>query len=177
MLFAKNARRGAIVTGAAAAAVALLTGSAHANVSTFAGTAVTTCDRPEAPSVGTATGNGTCETTGTASTCVTSVDTPEGGVVSTCSGNLTAATSLFFILHRASEQGAVNAYCLGSGSGIFRYRPTPSSSIIEVPVTVSVKGQTAEFGGVAALGLNTAVVSGTYTAACGGYGSYAGQVL
>ncbi len=170
-------RRARTVIGAAGVAVVTLTGQAHANVSTFVGNAVTTCTRPTDPTVGTTTGNGACETTGTASTCTTTVDTPEGSIISTCSADLDAEASLFFVLHRPLAQGPVTAYCVGSGTGTFHYRATPSSSVVDVPVSVTVKGQTAEFGGVAALGVNTVTVSGTYTAACGGYGTYAGQAL
>lgn len=170
-------QRAGLVTCATGTAVALLAGAAHANVSTFVGNAVTDCTWPALPpGGGTSTGFGACHTTATSATCVTSVDTPEGAVVASCTGSLEAGTSPFFVLYRESAQGPVFAACAGAGSGTFLYRASPSSPAISIPVAVSVHGTTAEFSGVAVVGLNTATVSGTYSAACRGYGAFAGQV-
>lgn len=162
---------------ATSAGVALLVGSAHAQVSMFTGTSNTTCTRPPAPGIGTSTGNGTCKTTAVDTLCQTIVNAPDATVASACSGDLTADTSLFFIQVRAAEQTPVEVFCLGSGTGTFTYRPTPSSPTQEIPVTVTVQGRTATFSGVSALGVSVAIVNGTFTNACGGAGSYAGQVL
>ena len=168
------ARLTTVVT-AASTAVALFAGSAHANVSTFVGNALTRCEVTD-ERVGVVTGNNTCETFGFALVCTTTVDTPEGSVVTSCTGDLHVFTNLAYVQHRASSQSPATIACTGTGNGTFSYKPTPSSSTIPIPVTVTVHGQTAEFGGVAVLGVNTAVVSGTFSAACGGFGTYAGQV-
>ena len=168
------ARLTTVVT-AASTAVALLAGSAHANVSTFIGNAVTSCDTSD-PRVGVVTGSNTCDTSANSAVCTTTVDTPEGSIVTNCTGNLQVVTNHVYVQHRATAQSAPTIVCTGSGSGTFSYKPTPSSTPISIPVTVAVHGQTAEFGGIAVLGVNTAVVSGMFSAACGGFGTYAGQV-
>lgn len=169
--------RTAVVGGAAAAALLLLTQSAHAALSTFTGSSSTACDAPNDPGQGTSQGNGTCETTATSSFCQTSVSTSEGSVLTQCVGNLTATTAPFFVKIRPQEQDAVQTLCFGAGTGTFRYRPSPTSPFRDIPVTIEVTGTTATFSGVHALGTSVAVVNGTYTNACGGSGTYGGEVL
>jgi len=168
----------ALVVGATGLTVAVVnTGTAAAGTSTFSGRSYTGCSRPPAPSYGTSTGSGLCTTEGAHDVCVTGVDVGEAAVVADCGAYLDATTSLFFVQFRPEQNGPVHVYCFGTGSGTLYYKASPSAEVVPIPVVVSVEGTVATFSGVAVAGVQAAVVSGTYTVACGGYGVFAGEVL
>ena len=169
--------RSAIIGVAALAHVAVTAGTAAAGTSTFAGGSYTSCSKPPAPALGSSTGNGLCTTTANAGVCVTAVDAGEAAVVANCTADLVAATSLFFVQFRAEQNGPVEIHCFGTGNGVLRYRPTGKASYMNIPVTVSVQDTAATFSGVSLAGTSVAIVIGSYTSACGGFGEYAGEVL
>lgn len=167
----------ALTTATAVAAVAGTPGAAAAATTTFTGTSSTSCMKPPAPVLGTSSGAGTCSTTAHDSTCVSGVDTGELAVVANCSADLVATTSMTFLQFRREQAGTVEVHCFGTGGGIFKYRATPTSPIIDIPVTVTVTDGYATFSGVSSGGIRVTAVEGAYTASCGGTGSYAGEVL
>jgi hypothetical protein len=170
--------RSAVVAAAATAGSLLLgaPGAVAASPTVFAGNVSTSCSRPSAPNSGTATGNGFCDYVGTSTTCVTTVSVPEGSVVVPCVGNWDGTANLFFILVRPRESDSVQTFCAGSGNGIFHYKPTLSSPYQNIAITITVAGQTGRFDGTLVSGATTTAVHGEFTAACGGFGTYAGTV-